>query len=125
MANPAAVCNTVHELITSFCNHSTVACICKNCTVLWNAGTVTGWKSCADDDGCARLCIRKYMSRYETICKRQLGKSTLDCFDYGRMQNGGPYGCGKSSTLKYVKRMREKCSLHCDAFKWRLEKLNN
>lgn len=61
------------------------------------------YKQCAFDDPCARRCIRSYMSRYDFLCKEDLGgKSDLTCEDYGRMHNGGgPSGCSQPRTLDY------------------------
>ncbi|KAF6022081.1 hypothetical protein EB796_019609 [Bugula neritina] len=74
----------------------------------------SGWRSCAADDTCSRTCVQNYMSRYARRCARQLGKpkSQLTCQDYGRLHNGGPNGCRKSSTISYAARISSQCGLN-------------
>ncbi|XP_067941620.1 lysozyme-like [Watersipora subatra] len=76
-----------------------------------DCNTGSAWKTCVAAYFCARRCIRRYMDRYGYLCARALGKnvSSLTCEDYGRLHNGGPYGCSKNATLPYVDTMREKC----------------
>ncbi|KAF6033745.1 hypothetical protein EB796_007948 [Bugula neritina] len=61
-----------------------------------------------------KRCIRSYMSNYASTCAGHLGKSTsqLTCQDYGRLHNGGPYGCRRSSTLSYAARIASRCGLN-------------
>ena len=74
---------------------------------------LSDWKSCSFDETCARQCISTYMMRYAGICARELSKSSQDlfCLDLGRLHNGGPHGCSKTSTLAYDDAMRAKCGL--------------
>ena len=74
---------------------------------------LSDWKSCSFDETCARQCISTYMMRYAGICARELSKSPQDltCLDLGRLHNGGPHGCSKTSTLAYDDAMRAKCGL--------------
>lgn len=71
------------------------------------------WKTCSFDETCARQCITNFMMRYAPICARELSKSPQDltCLNFGRIHNGGPHGCKKTSTLAYDDVMRRKCGL--------------
>ena len=53
------------------------------------------------------------MDRYAYGCASTLHKSVenLNCYDYGRLHNGGPNGCAEASTLAYVRAMKEKCGI--------------
>lgn len=63
------------------------------------------------DETCARSCIKAYMERYQPLCKTELSKSALSCEDYGRLHNGGPFGCAHNFTqIGYVESlMRPLC----------------
>ena len=71
------------------------------------------WKECAFDDECARLCIKEYMKRYQGLCLGDLGsgitEAQLKCHDFGRLHNGGPFGCSNKATCGYVSRIKESC----------------
>ena len=71
------------------------------------------WKECAFDDECARLCIKEYMKRYQSLCLGDLGsgitEAQLKCHDFGRLHNGGPFGCSNKATCGYVSRIKESC----------------
>lgn len=46
------------------------------------------------------------MAKYARNCG-----SNPTCYDFGRLHNGGPNGCHRSSTDAYVAAMKRKCHL--------------
>ncbi|KAI3383419.1 hypothetical protein SNEBB_002787 [Seison nebaliae] len=56
------------------------------------------WEECALNKECAEECIRNYMKRYGKFCMKS---NDISCVNYGRIHNGGPYGCRHSYTENY------------------------
>jgi len=94
-------------------------CIGDNCRSSRKRGTSTDvspacepinaeQNPCSDKTKCTPNCIASYLAVYGSKCA--LRKREPTCGDYAALQNGGPEGCWRSSSLEYMKKVAKCCS---------------